>query len=108
MSTLAWGIDLAERGWVPDLFLRQGIRRLCRERLIADSQADDVTRERALQSLLADMTHGDIAPVPEAANQQHYELPAEFFAEVLGPHQKYSCGYWSQASTTLAEAEIAA
>jgi cyclopropane-fatty-acyl-phospholipid synthase len=108
MSTLGWGIDLAERGWLPDLVLRQGIRRLCRERLIADAHADDATREKALQSLLADMTHGEIAPVPDAANQQHYELPAEFFAAVLGPHQKYSCGYWDRTGMTLAEAEIRA
>ena len=41
------------------------------------------------------------------ANVQHYELPPEFFAAVLGPRRKYSCCYWPRASTSLAEAEEA-
>ncbi|MBS0562384.1 MAG: SAM-dependent methyltransferase, partial [Proteobacteria bacterium] len=32
-----------------------------------------------------------IALHPDAANTQHYELPPEFFALVLGPRRKYSC-----------------
>jgi len=40
-----------------------------------------------------------------AANRQHYEVPAAFFARVLGPRLKYSCCYYPSADTTLAEAE---
>ena len=35
------------------------------------------------------------------ANEQHYELPPEFFVAVLGPHLKYSCGYWPEGVDTL-------
>jgi len=32
-----------------------------------------------------------IAEHPQDANAQHYELPPEFFALILGPQRKYSC-----------------
>ena len=40
------------------------------------------------------MSHGPILEVPERANEQHYELPAEFFTLFLGPRHKYTCGLW--------------
>ncbi len=54
------------------------------------------------------MKNGPIAPVPETANEQHYEAPPEFFARALGPRLKYSCGYWPAGVQTLAAAEEAA
>jgi cyclopropane-fatty-acyl-phospholipid synthase len=38
----------------------------------------------------AEMADRPIAEHVEAANDQHYELPADFFRRVLGPHLKYS------------------
>jgi len=43
-----------------------------------------------------------------AANQQHYELPADFFALALGPARKYSCCLYPTGKETLAEAETLA
>ena len=54
------------------------------------------------------MDQSPIAPIPEKANEQHYEVPAEFFAEVLGLHRKYSCCYWPSGAQTLDQAEAAA
>jgi len=54
------------------------------------------------------MTNAPIALVPEKANEQHYELPPEFFAAILGPQRKYSCCYWPPEVQTLEHAEIAA
>ena len=51
---------------------------------------------------------GPIAPLPEKANEQHYELPPEFFTAVLGPHRKYSSCFWRTETASLAEAEAAA
>lgn len=42
-----------------------------------------------------------------SANEQHYEVPAEFFLKVLGPYLKYSCGYWPSSRTTFDESETA-
>ncbi|MCO5614834.1 hypothetical protein L7F22_069118 [Adiantum nelumboides] len=41
----------------------------------------------------------------QAANEQHYELPAEFYQLVLGKHLKYSCALFNPKSNTLDEAE---
>lgn len=42
-----------------------------------------------------------------AANEQHYEVPTDFFKLVLGPRMKYSSGYWPREDTTFAESEEA-
>jgi cyclopropane-fatty-acyl-phospholipid synthase len=42
------------------------------------------------------------------ANAQHYEIPAAFFALVLGPRRKYSCCLYARGTETLAEAEALA
>lgn len=47
----------------------------------------------------------DIAIQQDKANDQHYEVPDEFYRLVLGPCLKYSSGYWPKANTTLAESE---
>jgi cyclopropane-fatty-acyl-phospholipid synthase len=46
-----------------------------------------------------------IATHVAAANAQHYELPEEFFARVLGPQRKYSCCFYENGIDTLAAAE---
>jgi len=46
-----------------------------------------------------------LALLPAKANEQHYELPAEFFELALGPHRKYSCCLYADANETLGEAE---
>jgi cyclopropane-fatty-acyl-phospholipid synthase len=39
------------------------------------------------------------------ANQQHYEVPADFFEIVLGRWLKYSCGWWNGDDLTLDQSE---
>ena len=46
-----------------------------------------------------------IAEHTDEANAQHYEVPAAFFALVLGPHRKYSCCFYREPQSTLREAE---
>lgn len=46
-----------------------------------------------------------IAMHVDEANSQHYEIPAEFFALVLGPRRKYSCCLYDDGAETLAAAE---
>jgi len=92
------GIECAERGMLPDWIIRRGIRRLCRERLKAIKSAT---------SLYPDNSElGQIAYETEAANQQHYELPPEFFELVLGSRRKYSCCFFESSDQSLDEAEV--
>jgi cyclopropane-fatty-acyl-phospholipid synthase len=97
-----------ERGLMPDPLVRLGIRRLLDARL-EDIGADDAEATAAhVESFMASMRQAPVALVPEKANEQHYEVPAEFFAAVLGPRRKYSSGYWPEGVNSLAEAEEAA
>lgn len=108
MNLLQAGISAVERGYVPDPITRFAIRRLCKERL-RDMQGARAEQTLATQRAFIDsMGTAPIAPLPAKANEQHYELPAEFFAAVLGPHRKYSCCLWDDTTKTLAAAEEAA
>lgn len=104
---LQLGIELVERGYSPDALTRPAIRRLCADRLRDPLQTASSDRLKAREQFLATLRAGPIALVPEKANEQHYEVPAEFFATMLGPRRKYSCCYFPEDRSTLAEAEEA-
>ncbi len=105
VAQLAFG--LTEQGFVPDALVRVGIRRLVEARLREIHAADCETAAVGQLTHLRDMATAAIAPLPQRANAQHYELPAAFFAAVLGAHRKYSCCHWPQGVETLDEAEAA-
>ena len=50
------------------------------------------------------MSERPIAEHTDAANEQHYEVPAEFFLNCLGPRLKYSSCLYAPGET-LAQAE---
>ncbi|MDO8843417.1 cyclopropane-fatty-acyl-phospholipid synthase family protein [Methylicorpusculum sp.] len=98
-------IALAEAGKVPDSLIRWGIRRLLKQRL-QEEFADDVERQsQRYRDLLTELRQSPIAIETEAANQQHYEVPAAFYRFALGKHLKYSSCYWDHETTNLDEAE---
>ncbi|MCU0842246.1 MAG: cyclopropane-fatty-acyl-phospholipid synthase family protein [Thiobacillaceae bacterium] len=101
-------IGWVEQGLVPDPVIRQGIRRLCRTRLEEIGRADARRAALDMQSFIHAMDAGPVAALPELANEQHYEVPAAFFEQVLGPRRKYSCCHWPGAVGDLAGAEEAA
>ena len=96
-------IQLAESGMVPDVLVRLGIRAFVRQRLHDERNAGD----EGYQDLLNELRGSDIALHVDKANEQHYEVPADFFALVLGRYMKYSSGYWAPATNDLDEAECA-
>lgn len=100
-------IELAERGLIPDPLLRQGIRRLCAQRL-RDEHAGDIERVDArARLLLGKLRESPIAIETDAANTQHYEVPARLFELCLGPRLKYSSCYYPTGNESLAQAEDA-
>jgi cyclopropane-fatty-acyl-phospholipid synthase len=99
------GTSLMERGLLPDALVRRGIRGLCAQRLREEDAGGDEAQRESLRRFIALMDAGPIAPVPEKANEQHYELPAAFFELVLGRHCKYSSCLWSDGVASLDEAE---
>ena len=107
-TTTARAVGWVEQGLVPDGVVRLGIRRLLKERLAEMHATDAEAAEEMNQAFIAAMRDAPIALLPEKANEQHYEVPAEFFARTLGPHRKYSSCFWGDGAETLAEAEAAA
>lgn len=98
-------IGLAEAGRLPDALLRFGMRRLISERAQSlTASADGSGFEKLLQELAA----LPVATETDRANEQHYEVPAEFFHLSLGKHLKYSCCYFENDFDSLDDAETAA
>ena len=100
-------VELTESGYVPDSLVRHGIRKLLRQRL-EEIHASDIEHMAEQQNaFIQHMNNANIALLPELANEQHYEVPQEFYKSVLGPHGKYSCCYWPNGVDKLADAEQA-
>jgi cyclopropane-fatty-acyl-phospholipid synthase len=95
------GIALAERGLLPLAALRYGVRRLLDERL------REIEAAPPLKEFVAVLEASPLAVETDAANAQHYEVPAAFFEHALGPKLKYSGAYWPEGVTDLAAAEDA-
>jgi cyclopropane-fatty-acyl-phospholipid synthase len=102
---MSWAIDLAERRVLPDPVVRMGMRRLLGRRLAEQRRHDSRLDGGAVQAFVREMESEPVAVATRDANRQHYELPAEFFAAVLGPALKYSSCLWPDGVRTLAEAE---
>jgi cyclopropane-fatty-acyl-phospholipid synthase len=101
MSLISSTIAAAERAPLPDVLIRAGISALLwrtATRLADAGEQSDTAFAKAMAARA-------IAEETGAANTQHYEVPAAFFARVLGPHRKYSSGFYVDGTTTLAEAE---
>jgi cyclopropane-fatty-acyl-phospholipid synthase len=101
-------VSWTESGLVPDAVIRAGIRRLLESKRKEIHAGDEEYAASALNAFVAMMNKSPIAHVPDLANEQHYEVPAEFFTQVMGEHLKYSCCYWPQEAGNLSEAETAA
>jgi len=101
----AWFEPLVERDLVPDWIVRAGIRRLIAQRLRDEDMGDPEEQQAHLMSYIGQLKASPIAIDTPQANEQHYEVPAAFFASVLGSHRKYSCCEW-QDGDSLDEAEL--
>jgi cyclopropane-fatty-acyl-phospholipid synthase len=108
MSAARLALDWVEQGYVPDAVTRRGIRRLLEQRLAELAPGDGEAAARRTEGFVLDMDTSDVALLPELANAQHYEVPAEFFALALGPNRKYSSCWWPEGVASLAQAEAAA
>ena len=99
-------IKLAEKGILPDFFIRLGISKLCGQRLTDANDLSLKAREEKHQKWVDILMESPIALVPEKANEQHYEVPPRLFELVLGAKLKYSSGYWPQGTSTLDDSEV--
>jgi len=104
LSLISSVIRAVERTPIPDAATRYGIGVLVGKTRRRLARAGAVDEKR----FACDMAGYSIAEHTAAANEQHYELPPEFFTLTLGPNRKYSCCLYPKGNETLAEAEIIA
>lgn len=86
-----------------DPIVRAGIRVACARRLRRERRRPPGFGDAFVEQL----RRSPIAEQVEKANEQHYEVPAEFFRLVLGPRLKYSSCLWPDGVETLGQAEDA-
>jgi cyclopropane-fatty-acyl-phospholipid synthase len=101
MSFVSTIMVTAERVPLPDAIIRAAIQRLC-----SRTATKLATGNAESDAWLADeMAARAITEYVDGADAQRYEVPAAFFAHVLGPNRKYSCCFYKEAASTLQEAE---
>lgn len=97
--------DLLAKDLLPDAAIRFGIRQRLAATLRKYESLDPEARQAALMRHIAGLKAGPVAIETDAANEQHYEVPTRFYQLCLGPHLKYSSGYWPEPSTSFEESE---
>lgn len=97
---------ILDAGVLPHVVIRQGIRRLLRQResIIA---ATSVETSLATKMGYIDALRTRPMAIEQAkANEQHYEVGTGVLAASLGPRMKYSCCLYPTGRETLGQAEV--
>lgn len=105
MAASNFKISLVERGFIPDSVIRLGIQQLLKVRLKDINAADCEIGSDHLMQFIDAMNASQIAPLPEKANAQHYEVDEALYHYCLGNRRKYSSCFWTPETKTLDEAE---
>lgn len=104
--------SMVSRGLIPDFIIRTGIRKLLKDRLKEITPKPPQSIEDAKKRFVDMMKSSPLAVQTRDANEQHYEVPTEFYLYALGPNLKYSCAYFedgdslSQAETKMLERTV--
>ncbi len=81
---------LLERNLVPDWLDPPWHPQVARAAPPRRDMGNPEAQQKRLMDLIARLKAGPIAINTIDANQQHYEVPTEFYLNVLGPNLKYS------------------
>lgn len=98
-------LKLVESGKVPDQVIRAAIRALSKKRLRQEGRFEPELAAIRYMDVLQMLKSSEIAIETDKANEQHYELPTDFFQAVLGKRLKYSASLFNADATTLDQAE---
>ena len=96
-------VRLAENGIIPTWLIRAGIRMRLKRKLEQEHDRHPAFKENFVKML----RNSPIAIATDDANDQHYQVPTDFYKTILGPCLKYSACYWPEGVETLQAAEIA-
>ena len=101
-----WYEKFLERGLIPDSLLRVILRIHNRIRFQREEK-DIEKRQEYINGFIRELKQQPISINVDQANEQHYELPTEFFQIILGEYMKYSCGIWNENnSDDLTQSEM--
>ena len=100
-----WYNSLLEKDKLPDWALRIGIRKLLMQRLDDETKATPELQQEHLMQLIDELKNSPIAVNTDDANEQHYEVPTQFYQYCLGKHLKYSSAHWKEDVHDLDTAE---
>ncbi|WP_395651831.1 SAM-dependent methyltransferase [Brevundimonas sp.] len=104
MRLIADSVNKLQDAPFPDFVTRPAIALLvANARKALKTPPADVEAEFARE-----MAARPVAEHTDAANEQHYELPARFFELCLGKHRKYSSCFYETPTATLDQAEASA
>jgi cyclopropane-fatty-acyl-phospholipid synthase len=95
---------MLEKNILPDPIVRFGIRNLLKQRIKEDIGEDQEKKAFNKNQFIRKQNSFPIAVNTVDANEQHYEVPTDFYQYVLGKNKKYSCGHWDK-SNNLDDAE---
>ena len=93
---------ILEADYIPDIFIRHGIRNLLAQRLREESRSNPELQQAHLMQLVNILRDSPIAINTAEANNQHYELPTNFYRFILGNHLKYSSCHFDKFDITKA------
>ncbi len=96
---------LLEKNLIPDFLIRWKIRKLLSQRLNDEDKGSDEANKKNLLALIEELKNSPVAIETKSANEQHYEIPTEFYKLVLGKHLKYSSCYYEEGVVDLNIAE---
>jgi cyclopropane-fatty-acyl-phospholipid synthase len=97
--------SIISSGIVPDFIIRLGIRNFLKIRIRDITPPASTSLQEVKQKFISMMKASPLAVLTGVANDQHYEVPTEFYLSTLGPKLKYSCSYFDK-NDTLETAEI--
>eukprot|EP00697_Spironema_sp_BW2_P013374 gnl/Spiro4/3433_TR1672_c0_g1_i1.p1 gnl/Spiro4/3433_TR1672_c0_g1~~gnl/Spiro4/3433_TR1672_c0_g1_i1.p1 ORF type:complete len:388 (+),score=76.98 gnl/Spiro4/3433_TR1672_c0_g1_i1:32-1165(+) len=97
---------LFDAGLVPDCLTRFALRWMCWSWIRAlDCGGNAEKKLQYKMKFVESLSRSPIAVQTDKANEQHYEVPTEYFLLSLGPRMKYSSGLWGPGCRTLEESE---
>jgi len=100
-------IELAESGKLPDTVLRAAMRRLMSKRLKDEYAHSPEEQQERHHAMIEGLRKSPLAIETDKANEQHYEVPTQFYRYSLGSNLKYSCAYYPEGCDSIDEAEAA-
>mmetsp|Transcript_5135 Transcript_5135/g.12942 ORF Transcript_5135/g.12942 Transcript_5135/m.12942 type:complete len:363 (-) Transcript_5135:396-1484(-) len=92
---LKLGIWIFEANLMPDFLSRWGMRRLLATNLLPKNIEDE---RHAFMKYVESLKSLPVAMNTAEANDQHYEIPPEFYFPIMGQRLKYSCCYFPKGT----------